>query len=69
MSASTPTTRFVSRGRLNGVLRERGDRPASASPAGGTDDLDTEAYEAIYYRARLILGEALPRPARLRKAD
>ena len=30
----------------------------------GVDDLDTQAFEALYYRARLILGEPLPRPAR-----
>jgi hypothetical protein len=30
----------------------------------GTDDLDTQTFEALYYRARLILGEPLPRPGR-----
>jgi hypothetical protein len=30
----------------------------------GLDELDTQAFEALYYRARLILGEPLPRPAR-----
>ncbi len=65
-------TRFVSRGRLNGVLRQS---PAGGGPAEGastqpgrerigTDDLDTQAFEALYYRARLILGEPLPRPSR-----
>jgi hypothetical protein len=72
MSAPIAKTTFASRGRINGVLRQR---PAGG-PAGrargavrtgapqGVDDLDTEAFEAVYYRARLILGEALPRPAR-----
>jgi hypothetical protein len=64
------TTRFVSRGRLQGVLRQR---PAGGPIEGGNtqpgrerigSDLDTEAFEALYYRARLILGEPLPRPAR-----
>lgn len=66
MSASQPipTTTFVSRGRIGGVLRQRPIRNASSQP-GGSDDLDTGAYEAIYYRARLILGDSLPRPARL----
>ena len=62
MSAPANTT-FVSRGKLNGVLRQRPGRP-ELDPRG-TDDLDTQAYEAIYYRARLILGHGLPRPARL----
>jgi hypothetical protein len=71
MSAPAHTT-FVSRGRLNGVLRHG---PAGGGPAEGADtqpgreqsgleELDTQAFEALYYRARLILGEPLPRPAR-----
>jgi hypothetical protein len=28
------------------------------------DELDTQTFEALYYRARLILGEPLPRPGR-----
>jgi hypothetical protein len=65
-------TTFVSRGRLNGVLRQR---PRGGGPAEGSstqpgrerssvDELDTQAFEALYYRARLILGEPLPRPGR-----
>lgn len=72
VSAPAPTTTFVSRGRLNGVLRQR---PSTGRPteSGSTqpgreqsalDELDTQAFEALYYRARLILGEPLPRPAR-----
>jgi hypothetical protein len=62
------TTKFVSRGRLNGVLRKdalgrrqtnRGTPATDVSP-----ELDTNAYEALYYRARLILGDSLPRPSR-----
>jgi hypothetical protein len=66
------TTKFVLRGRLNGVLRQRptGGGPAEGSNTQpgreriGSDDLDTQAFEALYYRARLILGEPLPRPSR-----
>jgi hypothetical protein len=65
-------TTFVSRGRLNGVLRHG---PSGGGPAEGSgtqpgreqssvDELDTQAFEALYYRARLILGEPLPRPGR-----
>jgi hypothetical protein len=71
MSAPSTTT-FVSRGRLSGIVRQRPSR-SLAGPrgprGGGTTDLDTQAYEAIYYRARLILGDTLPRPARLRSGD
>ncbi len=72
MSRSPDRTTFRTRGRLNGVLRQR---PSGGGPAegantqpgrerSGLEDLDTEAFEALYYRARLILGESLPRPAR-----
>lgn len=72
MSEAPPHTQFVSRGRLNGVLRQRpsGGGPAegaSTQPGreqSGLDELDTQAFEALYYRARLILGEPLPRPGR-----
>jgi hypothetical protein len=72
MSSPPDTTRFVSRGRLNGVLRQRpvGGGPtegANTQPGRertGTDELDTQAFEALHYRARLILGEPLPRPTR-----
>jgi hypothetical protein len=60
-------TRVVSRGRLSGVLRgERiGARSgALAEAAGDREGVD----EAIYYRARLILGESLRRPESLRQS-
>jgi len=73
MSDAPQHTQFVSRGRLSGVVREH----AAGGPAEGAstqpgrersalEDLDTQAFEALYYRARLILGEPLPRPARFR---
>lgn len=72
MSAPPPTTKFISRGRLNGVVRQR---PSTGGPIeggstqpgreqSGAGELDTQAFEALYYRARLILGEPLPRPTR-----
>jgi hypothetical protein len=71
MSDAPQHTQFVSRGRLSGVVREH----AAGGPAEGAgtqpgrersalEDLDTQAFEALYYRARLILGEPLPRPPR-----
>ena len=75
MSKAPQHTRFVSRGRLNGVVRERAAGNGPAEGAGtqpgrersALEDLDTQAFEALYYRARLILGEPLPRPARFRR--
>ncbi len=68
MSAPPPTTTFVSRGRLSGVLRQDplGRRQAKRGvPAtSAAAELDTNAHEALYYRARLILGDSFPRPAR-----
>jgi hypothetical protein len=61
MSRAAGRTTVVSRGRLGGVLRgERlgGRSGALADAAGDRDGVD----EAIYYRARLILGESLRRP-------
>ena len=65
-------TTFVSRGRLNGVLRQGPPGGGSAEGTGtqpgrersSVDELDTQTFEALYYRARLILGEPLPRPGR-----
>ena len=75
MSETPQHTRFVSRGSLNGVVRERAAGSGPAEGAGtqpgrernALEDLDTQAFEALYYRARLILGEPLPRPARFQR--
>jgi hypothetical protein len=67
MSRSIEKTTVVSRGSLSGVVRgERiGARSgALADAAGDRDGVD----EAIYYRARLILGESLRRPGNLRQS-
>lgn len=72
MSTAPQHTTFVSRGRLNGVLRQHptggGSADGSATQPGrerkDVDELDTQTFEALYYRARLILGESLPRPGR-----
>jgi hypothetical protein len=66
MSRAASRTTVVSRGRLSGVLRgERlGRSGALAEAAGDREGVD----EAIYYRARLILGESLRRPESLRQS-
>lgn len=71
MSAPPLKTTFTSRGRLNGVLRDNSHRRQGQprrrnrqQPVRSAAELDTQAYEALYYRARLILGDTLPRPAR-----
>jgi hypothetical protein len=71
VSGGPEQTRFVSRGRLNGVLRQSaGGGPtegAATQPVreqSAADEIDTQTFEALHYRARLILGESLPRPAR-----
>jgi hypothetical protein len=61
-------TTFRSRGRITGLIRDeasagtgrnRTSRISRGEPAGRSS-----ADEALYYRARLILGESLPRPGR-----
>jgi len=73
MSGAPEQTRFTSRGRLSGVLRQPvggGAAEGAATQPGReqstAEELDTQAFEALYYRARLILGEPLPRPSRFR---
>jgi hypothetical protein len=67
MAKRVQTTTFVSRGRLTGLLRDE-------APAGIGQNRTTRkanrgngqeaADEALFYRARLVLGDALPRPER-----
>ncbi|HEY8083275.1 MAG TPA: hypothetical protein VIE64_06925 [Solirubrobacterales bacterium] len=74
MSSPPPSaTTFVSHGTLTGVLHERnlGPEPSKRDDArqgpptsNGSPELDTQTYEALYYRARLVLGSSLPRPPR-----
>ena len=65
---SAKRTTFTSRGRVTGLVRD--ETPASAGqnrasraavrdePGRGSND------QALYHRARLILGESLPHPGR-----
>ncbi len=66
MSAKTTTT-FTSRGRLRGLIRDEapaGTGQNRASRAARGEPGKASADEALYYRAKLVLGESLPRPSR-----
>ena len=61
------TTTFTSRGRLAGLIRDEAPAGTGQNRASRADRRDTPlpaADEALYYRARLILGDSLPRPRR-----
>jgi len=60
-------TTFVSHGRLAGLVRD--ETPAGAGQNRTTrkanrDNGQAAADEALFYRARLVLGDSLPRPER-----
>ena len=67
MNKEVGKTRFVSRGRLTGLVRD--GAPAGTGQNRSTQPRDPESelcgdQEALFYRARLILDEPLPRPRR-----
>lgn len=67
MSKRVQHTTFTSRGRITGLVRD--EVPAGAgqnrtSRAANRDSLNSAVDEALFYRARLILGDSLPRPQR-----
>jgi hypothetical protein len=67
MSKRSQQTTFISRGRLAGLVRD--EAPAGIGQNRTTrlanrDNGQAAADEALFYRARLILGDALPRPQR-----
>lgn len=67
MSKRPQQTTFISRGRLTGLVRD--EVPAGLGQNRTTrlanrDNGQAAADEALFYRARLILGDALPRPQR-----
>ena len=67
MSKSVATTRFRSRGRLAGLVRDESPAGIGQNRTTQTDNRESElrgADEALFYRARLILGDSLPRPQR-----
>jgi hypothetical protein len=62
------TTTFTSRGRLTGLIRTEGPAGTGQNRASRSASRDEAARasddEALYYRARLITGDSLPRPDR-----
>lgn len=67
MGKRVNTTTFVSRGRLTGLVRD--EIPAGAgqnrtSRQANRNSVPSASEEALFYRARLILGDSLPRPQR-----
>lgn len=67
MTRRIATTTFRSRGRLTGLVRD--EQPAGTGQNRTTQSANREstlngADEALFYRARLILGDSLPRPQR-----
>ncbi|HSS32101.1 MAG TPA: hypothetical protein VLL27_02335 [Solirubrobacterales bacterium] len=67
MAKRVDTTTFTSRGRLAGLVRD--ESPAGigqnrTSRSANRDNGQAAADDALFYRARLILGDALPRPQR-----
>jgi hypothetical protein len=67
MSKRVQSTTFVSRGRITGLIRDEspaGTGQNRTSRSANRDNGQAAADEALFYRARLILGDALPRPGR-----
>jgi hypothetical protein len=67
MTRNTERTAFRSRGRLAGLVRD--EDPAGTGQNRTTQVANREstlrgADEALFYRARLVLGDSLPRPQR-----
>jgi hypothetical protein len=67
MGKQVQNTTFTSRGRIAGLVRDEtpaGTGQNRTSRAANRDSVQSAADEALFYRARLILGDALPRPNR-----
>lgn len=67
MGKQVKKTTFVSRGRLSGLVRD--EHPAGTgqnrtSRSANRESVQDAADDALFYRARLILGDSLPRPPR-----
>ena len=67
MTRNVERTTFRSRGRIAGLVRDEspaGTGQNRTTQAGNRESSLRGADEALFYRARLILGDSLPRPQR-----
>jgi hypothetical protein len=67
MAKRVAQTTFRNRGRLTGLVRDEfpaGTGQNRTSRADNRESALSGADEALFYRARLILGDSLPRPQR-----
>lgn len=67
MSKRVNNTTFISRGRLAGLVRDElpaGTGQNRTSRQANRNSVPSAADEALFYRARLILGDSPPRPQR-----
>lgn len=65
--SSKDATKFTSRGRIAGLVRDEAPLGTGLNRANRTTQRDPDRSsvdEALYYRARLILGDSLARPIR-----
>ena len=67
MAKKVSRTTFTTRGRIAGLIRDEapaGTAPNRTTRSANRDDAQGNADDAIFHRARLVLGENLPRPGR-----
>ena len=67
MGRKVSRTTFTNRGRIAGLVRDEapaGTGPNRTTRSANRDDTQTNVDDAIFHRARLVLGENLPRPGR-----
>ncbi len=67
MTKRVTTTTFRSRGRLAGLVRDEAPAGTGQNRTTQADNRESQlsgADEALFYRARLVLGDSLPRPQR-----
>lgn len=67
MGKKVSRTTFTNRGRIAGLIRD--EAPAGTghnrtTRSANRDDSEDNVDDAIFHRARLVLGENLPRPGR-----
>jgi hypothetical protein len=67
MAKKVSRTTFTSRGRIAGLIRDEapaGTGQNRTTRSANRDDGQGNVDDAIFHRARLVLGENLPRPGR-----